>query len=69
VNFGKISKLIFETFEWFVSRCEEKGIRKIDEWVQFQRNDGGNAISELLVWIGYLTIKVVFNNNIVIVLK
>jgi len=65
VNFGKISKLIFETFDWFVSRCEEKGIRKIDQWVQFQREyDGANVISELLIWIGYIDSKVVLNNNI-----
>ena len=64
INFGKISKLIFETFVWFVSRCEEKRIHKIDEWVQLQQEDGVNAISQLFSWIGYLHWKVVFNNNI-----
>ena len=68
-NFGKISKLIFKTFVWFVSRCEEKGIRRIDEWVQYQGNGGANAISDIFIWLSYLTIKVVFNHNIVMLMS
>jgi len=61
-NFGRISKLIFQTFDWFLSKSEELGIRKIDDWIQVQANDGANVISLLLGWIGCLHEKVVFHN-------
>ena len=62
VNFVRISNLIFVTFDWFSSKSEELGHRKIDQWVQVQANDGENAISELFTLIGYLHQKLVFNN-------
>jgi len=52
----------FGTFDWFVSKCEEKGIRKIDQWVQVQGNDGGNAIAILFSWAYFLFEKVVLSN-------
>ena len=61
VNFGSISKLIFETLDWFLSKSQELGIRKIDQWVQVQSKNGANVISELFLWIMQLKLKVVFN--------
>jgi len=62
VNYGRISNLIFETFDWFLSKSEELAFRNIDEWVQVQDSDGTNAISLLFDWIISLDRKVVFNN-------
>ena len=64
VNFGRISTLIFDTFDWFVSKSETLGRRTIDQWVQVQDDDGVNAISVLFTWIGYL--KLVFSNTYIL---
>ena len=54
-EFGKISKILFQNFVTFSTKCENLGKAKVDEWAQIQKENGTNSISNWLVWTVYLS--------------
>lgn len=61
-QFGKVSKVILESFLKFVSRAEDTG-KRTEHWTQIQNESGCSAITELLKWITRLCQKPVLYSS------